>query len=29
MKALDATTDEKRQEHQEEQAKQLGLIFHT
>ena len=29
MKALNATSDEKRQEHQEEQAKQLALILHT
>ena len=29
MKALGATTDEDRQEHQEEQAKQLALILHT
>jgi hypothetical protein len=29
MKALDATTDENRLLHQEEQAKQLGLILHT
>jgi hypothetical protein len=29
VKALDATTDEDRLLHQEEQAKQLGLILHT
>ena len=29
MKALGATTDEDRLLHQEEQAKQLGLILHT
>jgi hypothetical protein len=29
IKALDATTDEDRLLHQEEQAKQLGLILHT
>jgi hypothetical protein len=29
VKALDATTDEDRLLHQEDQAKQLGLIFHT
>jgi hypothetical protein len=29
MKALNATTDENRLLHQEEQAKQLGLILHT
>ena len=29
MKALNATSDEDRQEHQEEQAKHLALILHT